>query len=64
MEKCTQHLFKVQFYPPPNVVHVCVDDDKGKWNGQVEEEPHVDHLYVGSCWQIFSDLRSCHSLLY
>ena len=40
----------------PKGVHVGVDQDLSEWKKEVEDEPNVDHLDVGSFGQVVGDV--------
>ena len=40
----------------PQSVHVCVDQDLNKGKQEVEYEPHVNHLDIGSLGQVVGDI--------
>ena len=40
----------------PQSVHVCVDQDLNKGKQEVEYEPHVNHLNIGSFGQVVGDV--------
>ena len=44
-------------YSRPESVHVGVDDHQDKGHNEVEDQPNVDHLDIGSGWQALVDLK-------
>ena len=35
----------------PQLLHICVNDDQGERDEQVEEKPNINHLQIGSLWK-------------
>ena len=47
----------LQIVDLPQLLHVCVNDDQGEGDEEVEEKPKINHLQIGSLWKAIVHLN-------